>query len=192
MQLFKATFSGKHIGAIGISEMFYNVPVIAQCEDDARLALYAKYDHIMIKSINPDEEFYVVQSFYDESIFICIANNGWHLMKGLSTGSPVELIADEGVRKLIILEANTEKGYQKPLQEFKQGGIVHFQAYDEVIKAKVKKVYKPDNVSFLFGSNMYTYELSGINKPLITRTTGRSIQESVYFADPEKFPFKFN
>lgn len=47
MNIYKASFQGKFKGAIGISQKFNGVQVLAKNEDQALLKLYDDYDHIM-------------------------------------------------------------------------------------------------------------------------------------------------
>ena len=63
-------------------------------------------------------------------------------------------------------------------QEFNKGDLVTFHAYDTAkpIKAKVIEV-----TTDLWNDKRVAYKLHGINKPLISHTTGRSIVESRYF-----------
>ena len=63
-------------------------------------------------------------------------------------------------------------------QEFYIGNVVTFRAFDtnKPIKAKVVEV-----INDLWNDKRVAYKLHGINKPLISHTTGRSIVESRYF-----------
>lgn len=70
------------------------------------------------------------------------------------------------------------------MAEFNRGDIVTFRAYvDQNIKAKVIEV---------INANPTEYKLEGVEKPLISITTGRSIKESKEFKCPIKFPFKWS
>jgi hypothetical protein len=70
-------------------------------------------------------------------------------------------------------------------QEFHVKDIVTFRAYPEQnILARVR------GVSLVEGE--YIYELCGIDEPLISKTSGRSIKESALFKCPVKFPFKWS
>lgn len=190
MKKFLATFSGKVSGSIGLSEKFYNVPVVAENEGEALLALYNKYDHIMFANFTVSNE-KVFQSFYDKTIFICICKGGWHLAKGVFIDSPLNLITDEQTRKLVILEANILAGYEKPLQEFKKGDTITFNAYeDQEITAKILEVSPPIGAGFM-QDHLYTYKLEGISDSLISVSSGRVIKESIYFACPKKYPFEW-
>jgi hypothetical protein len=68
--------------------------------------------------------------------------------------------------------------------EFQKGDIITFKAYEEEIKAKVCEVLEN---GYLFSGDIH-YKLTGVDKPLLSYTTGKSIKESVYF-DNSKFSF---
>ena len=70
--------------------------------------------------------------------------------------------------------------------EFKIGDIVTFKSYHEAIKAKVIDAFISTGM-FCNREPFALYELHGVDKPLLTRTTGRSIVESVDYVeyDPE-------
>ena len=64
--------------------------------------------------------------------------------------------------------------------EFKVGDVVHFRPYKErsAIQARVKAV-RFDN--FISRRRKLWYSLGGIDAPLTTHTTPRSIVESVFY-----------
>ena len=66
-------------------------------------------------------------------------------------------------------------------KEFKKGDVVHWQIFKEQkpIEAKVLDVF-----DYIWDGGKVEYRLEGIDQPLITRTTGKSILESEYFMPP--------
>lgn len=67
--------------------------------------------------------------------------------------------------------------------EFNIGDVVTFNAYGTRIKAKVVSA---DMVTKQVSKNIEPeYELHGIDKPLLSKTSGRAIEESAYFIKPE-------
>ena len=64
--------------------------------------------------------------------------------------------------------------------EFKVGDVVHFQNYtDRKIKAKVKAV---SFGSFIGRPKRLEYHLTGVDKPLVSITSPKSIMESRFFS----------
>lgn len=131
----------------------------------------------------------VFNSRYSDDIIICMFDNGWHLESNGVTDSPLNLIPDEKLRKLIIMEADIYKGYQSDSQEFKVGEFVTFDSYSGRIKAKVRKVTKPCYANFI-NKYFYTYDLEGISAPLRTETSGVCIVESRLYRDSSLYPYK--
>ena len=69
--------------------------------------------------------------------------------------------------------------------EFKKGDVVHFQNYtDRTIKAKVISVDFERGLLSSFRKRL-TYSLAGIDEPLVTTTSPKSIMESRFFAPVE-------
>ena len=71
--------------------------------------------------------------------------------------------------------------------EFKIGDLVTFHPYESKIKAKVIEVINTGKDQFGRPDSRVFYRLTGYGKtPLATRTTGKSIMESVLF-EPNDF-----
>lgn len=64
--------------------------------------------------------------------------------------------------------------------EFQVGDEVTFNAYHEPIRAKVREIVPGEKVTNNPDGRVF-YRLEGISKPLVSVTTGRSIEESRYF-----------
>ena len=125
MNKFRIVFDAVKLGAIGVESKHY-VDVIASNEESARLALYRDYEHIRVRDLRIDPDWNVYQSVYAIGIYICVAFNGCHLQKDLRVESPLELIDDPEIRKLVILEMQGRfRGFDI---EFKRGDTVTFRA----------------------------------------------------------------
>ena len=111
MKYFKASFSGRQNGAIGI---YYHIDTIVNGTDQeqARINLYDRFEHIHLLDL-VDITLNIKVSDHDKTICIRFYNerNGFHLFNNntFKVDSPKELIKDEDTRELIFKEATTDK-----------------------------------------------------------------------------------
>ena len=72
--------------------------------------------------------------------------------------------------------------------EFKVGDSVTFHPYDIAIKSKVIDIIPTSQASFVEGDTRIFYLLTGADnkRGLMSRCTGRSIKESIYFGKFEQ------
>jgi len=81
---YEFTFTGKRLGAIGLSEKFYSVGVIAETEEKARIKLYNAFDHIMVEKVvnRTETDRYCLGGYQcetDPRYFMSICTNGGNL-----------------------------------------------------------------------------------------------------------------
>ena len=110
MKYFKANFSGRTIGALGITYTIATLVSGATIEQ-AQVNLYNRFEHIqnldLVEITN-----YVKMSEHDKNIAVRFypERNGFHLfnVNTFKIDSPLELISNKEVRELVFSEATKD------------------------------------------------------------------------------------